>query len=107
MASRRIPAAAVVRFFEGDENHLPEVFCEGSDDELGMEEYSDSEEEQDGTTQYNLTEMVSKQCIAQNATDEWQTSVVLHPLSASAIEGRDKSVLAHAYCTSINWCTYR
>ena len=47
MASRRIPAAAVAKFFEGDESYLSEVFFEGSDDELGMEDiYSDSEDEE-------------------------------------------------------------
>ena len=51
MAGRRVPAAVVSRFFEGDETHLSEVFFEGSDDDLGMEaESTDSEEvETDGT----------------------------------------------------------
>ena len=42
MASRRYSAASVVSFFEGDENCLSEVFCEGSDDDLRMEECTDS-----------------------------------------------------------------
>ena len=47
MASRRIPASAVVRHFQGDESCLSEVFFEGSDDELGMEDiYSDSDDEE-------------------------------------------------------------
>jgi len=46
MASRRVPAAAVVRYFHGQDGYLSEVFMEGSDDDLGMEdEFSDSSDE--------------------------------------------------------------
>lgn len=46
MATRRVSAASVVSYFNGDEAALSEVFMEGSDDELGMEdEYSESDEE--------------------------------------------------------------
>ena len=46
MASRRVPAAAVVRYFNGEDGYLSEVFMEGSDDDLGMEdEFSDSSDE--------------------------------------------------------------
>ena len=38
MASRRVPAAAVVRYFNGEDGYLSEVFMEGSDDDLGMED---------------------------------------------------------------------
>ena len=56
MASRRIPASAVVRHFQGDESCLSEVFFEGSDDELGMEDfYSDSDEETPGEYKINMT----------------------------------------------------
>ena len=44
MASRRYSAASVVSFFEGDESCLSEVFSEGSDDDLEMEECTDLEE---------------------------------------------------------------
>ena len=41
----RISPSAVVRYFSGDDTALPEIFFEGSDDELGMEdqELDDSE----------------------------------------------------------------
>ena len=52
MATRRIPASAVVRHFQGHEQEdwaIPEVFFQGSDDELGMEDFlSSSDEKQTG-----------------------------------------------------------
>ena len=46
MASRHVSAARIVSYFNGDDASLSEVFMDGSDDDLGMEdEYSDSSEE--------------------------------------------------------------
>ena len=41
MATRRVSAASVVSYFCGGEDSLPEVFYEGSDDDLGFEESED------------------------------------------------------------------
>ena len=47
MASRRVSAVDVVRYFSGDDTTPSEVFMEGSDDDLGMEdEYSQSSDEE-------------------------------------------------------------
>ena len=47
MALRRVSAVDVVRYFSGDDTILSEVFMEGGDDDLGMEdvysEWSDKE----------------------------------------------------------------
>ena len=94
MASRRFSAAAVVSFFEGDERCLPEVFCEGSDDDLGTEEHTDLEDETDGDIKVYSFDKTSKQCIAQNVTDERQAPVVLGPMSSSRTEGRNRSEYA-------------
>ena len=46
MASRHVPAAAEVQYFNGEDGYLSEVFMEGSDDDLGMEdEFSDCSDE--------------------------------------------------------------
>ena len=45
MAARRVSAEAVVSYFTGDNDGLAEMFFEGSDDDLGMDdELSDDEE---------------------------------------------------------------
>lgn len=41
MATRRVSASDVVSYFTGDDNYFPEVFFEGSDDDLGFEESDD------------------------------------------------------------------
>jgi len=42
LALRHVPAAAAVRYFNGEDGYLSEVFMEVSDDDLGMEdEFSD------------------------------------------------------------------
>ena len=57
MASRRVSAASVVKYFSGDESFLPEVFMEGSDDDLGMEdEYSDLSEDEGSVEKLSTTE---------------------------------------------------
>ena len=57
MASRRVSAAAVVKYFNGDESFLPEVFMEGSDDDLGMEdEYSDPSDDEETVRKASSTE---------------------------------------------------
>ena len=45
--AERFTSKAVISFFSGDDSALPEVFFEGSEDELGMEdeESDDSEPE--------------------------------------------------------------
>ena len=54
MASRstRVSAATVIRHFQGlddEEGAIPELFFSGSDDELGMEDYYfSSDEDQQG-----------------------------------------------------------
>ena len=45
MATRRFSADAIVSYFNDDEDGLPEMFCVGSDDDLGMEdELSDDDD---------------------------------------------------------------
>ena len=57
MASRRVSAVDVVRYFRGDDTTLSEVFMEGSDDDLGMEdESSESSDEESNSEEPPHTE---------------------------------------------------
>ena len=44
--AHKLSSAAVIRYFSGEDT-LPEVFFEGSDDELGMEDETEDDSEPD------------------------------------------------------------
>ena len=98
MAARRVSASAVVRYFSGDDDYLAEVFCDGSDDDLGIEDLSDEEsgdEEPASNEQlsgdgvqhkYHLCKQSVIQC---NATEEVQFP---GPMEVEANDDSDSSV---------------